>query len=66
MENVRESENAVRADINGCHLLLIFEEQPVEGVFEKIRGILSSSYDERVLKDLGRVAVLETGDKFAA
>lgn len=66
MENVRESENAVRADVNGCRLLLIFKEQPVEGVLEKIRAVLSSAYDERVLKDLGRLAALEAGDRLAA
>ncbi|MCD8249550.1 MAG: hypothetical protein LUC60_06825 [Lachnospiraceae bacterium] len=66
MENVRETENAVRAEINDCHLLLIFEEQPVEGVLDRVREILSSSYDERVLKDLGRLTALETSDMFAA
>ena len=66
LENVRETENAVRADLNGCHLLLLFEERSVEGVFEKIQGILSSSYDERVLKDMGRLAALEASDRLAA
>ncbi|MCD8068246.1 MAG: hypothetical protein LUE87_05065 [Lachnospiraceae bacterium] len=65
MENVRESENTVRAEINGCHLLLLFEEQPVEGVLDRVREILSGSYDERVLKDLGRIAALETSDTAA-
>ena len=66
MENVRETENMVRADINGCHMRLIFKEQPVEDVLEKIQAVLSSAYDDRVLKDLGTIAGLEVGDTFAA
>ncbi len=50
MENVRESENAVRADINGCHLLLIFEEQPVEGVFENMKGAPEEAKYKEILK----------------
>lgn len=39
-------------EINGCSVTLSFVVNPVEGVIEKVKSILSNAYDERVQNEL--------------
>lgn len=39
-------------EINGCSVTLSFVVNPVEGVIEKVKFILSNAYDERVQNEL--------------
>lgn len=43
-------------EINGCHVTLSFLPESREGVVEKVKSILSNAYDERVQKDLVKLA----------
>ncbi|MCD8197933.1 MAG: hypothetical protein LUE24_12340 [Lachnospiraceae bacterium] len=56
MENRMETERKIRAEVNGCHVCLVFTEKPVEGVIDKVRAVLSNAYEERVQRELCGIA----------
>lgn len=49
----------VERQINGCHVMVSFVAEPVEGVMDKMKSILSNAYDERVQQDLMELASLK-------
>lgn len=50
---------AAERQINGCHVSVSFVAEPVEGVIDKMKSILSNAYDERVQQDLMKLASLK-------
>lgn len=49
----------VERQINDCRVRMSFVAEPVEGVMDKIKSILSNAYDERVQQDLMKLASLK-------
>lgn len=49
----------VERRINGCLVRMSFVNEPVEGVMDKMKSILSNAYDERVQQDLMELASLK-------
>lgn len=50
---------AVEREINGCYVTISFAKEPVEGIVDKVKSILSNAYDERVQQDLLELASLK-------
>lgn len=55
MENIKGTEKILTADVNGCHIRLYFADQPVDGVLDRVRSVLSNTYDERIKEELGEI-----------
>lgn len=51
--------SALEREINGCHVTIAFAKEPVEGIVDKVKSILSNAYDERVQQDLLELASLK-------
>lgn len=49
----------VERQVNGCLVRVSFVAEPVEGVMDKMKSILSNAYDERVQEDLMKLASLK-------
>ena len=42
----------IETEIHGCPVTLSFSEKPADHVLERIKAILSTAYEERVLTEL--------------
>lgn len=51
--------SVLEREINGCHVTISFAKEPVEGIVDKVKSILSNAYDERVQQDLLELASLK-------
>ena len=59
----RISTHMIETEIHGCPVTLSFSEKPADHVLERIKAILSTAYEERVLTELrGGTGKKSTGE----